>query len=135
MKHRPIVEDLAAISADPALPAFLARPEGAPAYHGFPVLLESETDGWKYGSITAFDTPEAQGEGDGFVVAPDGQRAGVVWATDTEAIYEILPSDSNRWGVYGVRFPKPVRTKQDLIDCFRHVLPLLKEKYGKLNKA
>jgi hypothetical protein len=34
-------------SADPALPAFLARPEDAPVYHGFPILEESLTEGWR----------------------------------------------------------------------------------------
>jgi hypothetical protein len=33
---RPLAVDRQAESADPGLPAFLARPPGAPVYHGFP---------------------------------------------------------------------------------------------------
>lgn len=31
-------------SADPELPAFIAKPESAPVYHGFPLLVNSEHD-------------------------------------------------------------------------------------------
>jgi hypothetical protein len=40
-------------SADSSLPAFLARPEGAPVYYGFPMLEQSRTDdGWCFGTIS-----------------------------------------------------------------------------------
>ncbi|MBL9172496.1 MAG: nucleoside deaminase [Verrucomicrobiales bacterium] len=129
---RALTLDSGAGSADPSLPAFVSRPEGAPVYHGFPVVAGSEVDGWSYGSITAFDTLEPQTEGDGFVIAPDGRRAGIAWATDTGEFYEILPPDPERWGVYGVRFPMPVQSRQDLITCFHEVLPQLKRRHAEL---
>ena len=66
--------DPEALSASHDLPAFLARPQGSPVYHGFPVLDESDTDGWRLGVITEFEDPEGCGSGDVFVVAPDGTR-------------------------------------------------------------
>ncbi len=81
MDGHPIASDSNAKSADPGLPAFLARPDGTPVYHGFVVVEESETDGWRYGAITAFEGVENECEGDGFVIAPDGSRAGIVWGT------------------------------------------------------
>jgi hypothetical protein len=97
------------------------------------VVPESEIDGWLYGAITDFETGESQTEGDGFVVAPDGSRAGVAWALDTDEFYEIVPPTEGRWGVYGVRFPNPVRSVDDLVANFRAVLPLFQERFRQLN--
>ena len=57
-------------SSDPDRPGFIARPADAPAYHGFPVVAETATDGWVYGAITECDGVEPQTEGDGYVIAP-----------------------------------------------------------------
>jgi hypothetical protein len=129
MKGHPLRLDPDAKSGDPRHPAFAARPPGAPVYHGFPIVEESETDGWRFGAITDYECQEPQTEGDGFVVAPDGSRAGIAWATDTPDFYEILPPSRERWGVYGVRFPRPVSCLEDLVANFRSVLPMLQEKY------
>lgn len=135
MEGRKIRLDGSAASADPNLPAFLARPPGAPAYHGFPVIPETETDGWLLGVITDYECEEPQTEGDAFVIAPDGSRAGIAWATDTPDFYEILPPDDLRWGVYGVRFPYAVGSLEDLIANFRAVLPRLKERHAGLQNG
>ena len=135
MKGRPLVTDPNAKSGKAGEPAFIARPPGAPVYHGFAVLEESITDGWRYGAITAFEGVDKEEAGDGFVIAPDGSRAGVVWSTDVPEFEVIMPPDTNRWGVYSVRFPKPVSSKQDLIDNFRAVLPLLKKQYESVRKS
>jgi hypothetical protein len=132
---RQISYDPDAGSSDPNLPGFLARPAGAPVYHGFTVVPESMTDGWVYGAITAYDCEEPQTEGDGFVIAPDGSRAGIAWATDTPEFYEILPPDDNRWGVYGVCFARPVSCVEDLVSNFRLVLPKLKDQLARLHKC
>jgi hypothetical protein len=46
---RPLAIDSAAQSARPGEPAFIARPEGAPVYYGFPILedvvIPAATDG------------------------------------------------------------------------------------------
>jgi hypothetical protein len=76
--------DPLAESADPSLPAFIAIPRGAHAYHGFPLLAHSEKEGFSFGVITEpnGDTPASWG--DAFVVAPDGSRAEIVWQADGE---------------------------------------------------
>lgn len=90
-------------------------------------------DGWYYGAITEFVDPENYPDGcdsgDGFVQAPDGSRAGLVWWTDgPEEIVEIVPPEGDRWGVWEVRFTRPVKSLDDLIANFRDVLPLLQAK-------
>jgi hypothetical protein len=134
-KARRIRFDPEAPSTNPSLPGFLARPKGAPVYHGFPIVPETETDGWLYGAITDYEVSEPLTMGDGFVIAPDGSRAGVAWSTDTPEFYEILPPDDERWGVYGVRFPRPVASLEDLIFNFRAVLPRFKERYASLRST
>jgi hypothetical protein len=126
--------DPAAETTNDELPAFLAPPANAPPYHGFPLVPETCTDGWCYGAIAEFvdseHYPHGCDSGDGFVQAPDGSRAGLVWETDCpEAIMEVLPPDANRWGVWEVRFPRPISSLEDLIFNFRSVLPLLQSKY------
>jgi hypothetical protein len=133
---RRVLTDDSASSAKPELPAFLARPPGAPVYHGFPLLEESETDGWRLGVISAFDEePEGCDGGDAYVVAPDGSRAGLVWASGNFATHEICPPDSERWGVYGIAFPRAVRSLADLVECFRAVLPELKQIHGRTRRS
>ena len=46
-------EDPSAVSAISGLPAFIARPKSAPAYYGFPLLPDSEKDGFVFGVITS----------------------------------------------------------------------------------
>ncbi len=128
-RGEPFRIDRNAQSAAPELPAFLAWPEDAPVYHGFPVVQESETDGWFYGAISDYECDTAQDDGDGFIVAPDDSRAGIVWDVEGSEFEQISPPDSRRWGVYGVRFPKPVGCVGDLVRNFRAVLPLFQAQY------
>jgi hypothetical protein len=130
----PLRLDPAAGSADPTLPGFLSRPVGAPVYHGFPLVEETRTDGWCYGSITAFDDPEGCEAGDGFVVAPDGSRAGLVWSVGEFETQRVCEPTEDRWGVYEVAFPHTVRNVADLVDCFRCVLPELKTLHSRLRE-
>ena len=120
-------------STDPSLPAFFSRPRRAPAYHGFPVVKESETDGWYFGAITEFEVEDGCEYGDGFVIAPDATRAGIVWDVGEGDIQVVSPPDESRWGVYAVCFPRVVRTINDLVFNFRHVLPDLKKKFLEVN--
>lgn len=75
---RPLPLDPEAASANRDLSGFLARPEGAPVYHGFPILEDVEVDGFRLGMITDWEAEPAD-SGDAFVVAPDDSRAGLVW--------------------------------------------------------
>jgi len=113
-RSRPLRTDPKATSSDPDAPAFIARPEGAPVYYGFPVLPDSEVDGFQLGMITDFEA-QPDTSGDGFVVAPDGSRAGLVWESEVEEPYfsQVLPPDSSRWGVWAVGVTKPLRSEAD----------------------
>jgi hypothetical protein len=122
-----LVIDANAATAGPGLPAFLARPQGAPVYHGFPLIEETRTDGWCFGAITEFAEPDGCDCGDGFVVAPDGSRAGIIWEVGEFPIEQTLPPEPGRWGVWFVPFPKPVRNVDDLVECFRFILPELQK--------
>jgi hypothetical protein len=114
------------------LPAFLAPPQGTPVYYGFPLVEETRTDGWCYGAITAFEEPAGCTEGDGYVVAPDGSRAGLVWSVGDFPPEVICEPDPERWGAYSIAFPRAIRTVDDLVDCFRATLPKLKSIYEKI---
>ena len=98
-------------------------------YDGFPLVEETRTDGWCYSAITEFNEPECHPNGcesgDGYVVAPDGSRIGLHWSTGTfDAKWVLLPGCSSP-GFYEVAFPKPVQNLNDLIECFRSVVPQL----------
>jgi hypothetical protein len=116
--------DEAALSADPNLPAFIARPPDAPAYYGFPILKDSQQDGFVFGIITE---PSGAEWGDAFVVAPNGSRAGIVWQVgEGEPAVVDVPRDGS-WGVYGVYFKGPITSDSDLVSHLHAVLPRLKE--------
>lgn len=131
----PLRSDPAAESADSKVPAFLARPAGAPVYHGFPLVEDTRTDGWCYGAVTAFEDPEGCEAGDGFVETPDGSRAGLVWSVGSFPVETIVPPSMDRWGVYAVAFPHGVRNTADLVACFRAVLPELRTIYSRIQKT
>ena len=128
-KPRRLTLDPAAKSADPSNPAFLAKPVGSPVYHGFVVVPETFIDGWVLGEITPFLGEE---NGDGFVVAPDGSQAGLVWEVGEGDFTEIMPATPERWGVYAVWFPQAMKTVEDLTANFRVVLPALQAAYGRV---
>ena len=101
-----------------------------PVYHGYVVVPETYTDGWCMGVMSEFEDPDGVDSGDAFVIAPDGSRADLVWLVGTDPMEEILPPDEQRWGVYAVSFPHPVRNASDLTSAFRAILPGLKEAYA-----
>ena len=104
-------------------------------YEGFEIIEASRTDGWYYGAITLFGTsscdcpPGGCVAGDGFVQAPDGSQAGLVWEVGVGENESLIPPDENRWGVFLVYFPRPVACEDDIAYCFRHVLPYLREQH------
>jgi hypothetical protein len=53
------------------LPAFLARPADAPAYHGFLLVPETLTEGWCFGSISRFEDPSLIKSGIGSIPDTD----------------------------------------------------------------
>ena len=122
--------DKGAISADPYVPPFVARPEGAPVYHGFRVLEDVEAEGFRLGMITDF-LAEPGTAGDAFVVAPDGSRAGIVWESECDEPYfiEVLPPNSERWGVWGVGLSIPLRSKSDARTYLATLVPELRQRW------
>lgn len=94
-KGRPLNLDPEAASADPSLPAFPAKPPGAAAYHGFR-QLDVEVDGFRWGMITDF-LAEPDTDGDAFVVAPDGSRAGGTIAERHTGLLSRMRRHSSTW--------------------------------------
>jgi hypothetical protein len=110
---RPLAFDPTAKSASSDLPAFAARPEGAPVYHGFPVLEDVEAEGFLSGKITDFEAEKCD-DGDAFIVAPDGTRAGLVWEVADEPHFSrVCVEDADRWGVWAVSFPHPMSSREN----------------------
>ena len=126
-RGQPLRLDETAPSANPDRPAFLARPAGAPVYHGFPLVEATCTEGWCYGAITEFENPNGCHAGDGYVQAPDGSRGGLVWEVGEGEVSEVCAPTPDRWGVWAVWFSHPVRTVDDLTSAFRRILPTLKD--------
>ena len=125
----PISTDPNAESTDPSLPAFLAPPAGAPPYHGFPILEGVEVDGFRLGVITAIG-PGGDDAGDAFVIAPDGSRAGLVWEVgDRAAVIVESKFEEDRWGVWEVTLPHPMRTEEDARRNLAALLPELRERW------
>jgi len=113
---RPLATDEQAESADPSLPAFLARPAGAPVYHGFPVIDGAEAGGFRLGMITDFLSEPAT-DGDAYVIAPDGSRAGLVWQSGCAPYFEeVIAPQQSRWGVWAVGLPLPMTTRAEARD-------------------
>ena len=96
------------------------------AYARFPLLADSELEGFKFGRITIPN--ETSVWGDAWVEAPDGSRAGIVWCVNGHATAEMLtPPEPGRWGVYRFGFQEPARSENDLVRLLHGILPELKE--------
>jgi len=131
----PIALDPLAKSASQTEPAFVARPEGAPVYHGFQVLSDVVVEGFTFGKISDFDA-EPCTEGDAFVIAPDNSRAGLVWEVSENTYFqEVCPADSSRWGVWGVSFPHAMTNHENARKNLEHVLPELKKRWHEWRNA
>lgn len=133
---RPLRTDPAAVSASDDLPAFLAPPEGAPSYYGFPIIAESEVDGFRLGMITDF-VAEPTTSGDAFVVAPDDSRAGLVWDSEVDQAWfeEVIAPTDRRWGVWTVGSPLPLRTIDDTRAFLESILPDLRPRWEAWKQA
>ncbi|RYG85167.1 hypothetical protein EON77_06065, partial [bacterium] len=99
---------------------------GSAVYHGYVIVPESCIDGWCLGTISDLEEPGGDESGDAFVVAPDGRSASLVWDVGDSTLTEILPPDADRWGVYSVSFPEPMRSVADLVAAFHGLLPELR---------
>jgi hypothetical protein len=128
-KGRPLAIDATAQSVSPTEPAFIAPPEGAPVYQGFVVLNDVTADGFTLGKITDFEASPCE-EGDAFVIAPDGSRAGLVWEIHEPAYFrEVTPVETSRWGVWGVGFRLPMNSRENARRNLESILPNLKVRW------
>lgn len=129
LKGLPLKLDAAALSASDQEPAFIARPAAAPVYHGFLVLDDVVVEGFTLGVITDFEDT-ATDHGDAFVIAPDGSRAGLVWElSDPPYFQQVRHLETGRWGVWGVGFSAPMRSRSDAARNLAAILPRLREKW------
>jgi hypothetical protein len=120
---RSLALDPLAKSGSQTEPAFIARPAGAPVYHGFDVLGDVVVGGFTFGAITDFES-ELRNEGDAFVVAPDNSRAGLVWEiSDKPYFQEISAPEAQRWGVWGVSFPNAMTSRENVRKNLESILP------------
>lgn len=125
----PLRLDPEALSTNPEYPPFAARPTGAPVYNGFPVLDDVEVDGFTLGMISDWEA-EPSDYGDAFVVAPDGSRAGLMWEICPERrVREAVGLEPDRWGIWDVTFPRPMRTRADARQNLALVLPDLRPQW------
>lgn len=123
---RPLAVDSDATSAEPGLPAFIARPQDAPVYYGFVVLSDVVVEGFTFGKITDFEA-EPTDYGDAFVIAPDNSRCGLVWEVDSQRYFkEVIGLEEGRWGVWAVAFPHPMNNRENARRNLEHILPELK---------
>jgi hypothetical protein len=141
--------DADAESADPDVPAFIARPPGEPVYYGFP-LLDVEVGGFRLGAIAGFaldelNDPDEDGtSGDAFVVGPDGRRAGLAWDVSDDPCFlrigegfvgrlsQIVPGRRRRRervGVFAVGLPRPMRTLDDARHNLASIVPMLRREW------
>ena len=127
---RPLAVSQTAQSSSPTDPAFVARPEGAPVYHGFIVLDDVVVDGFTVGKITDWQAEPCK-TGDAFVIAPDGSRAGLVWEIcDPPYFRETMPIEADRWGVWGVGFLLPMTSRDNARKNLEPILPQLKTRWA-----
>ena len=128
-RGRPIAADQNAKSASPTEPAFIARPAGAPAYYGFVVLDDVVVDGFTLGKITDWEAEPCE-EGDAFVIAPDGSRAGLVWEVcDNHYFREVLAPEPQRWGVWAVGLPLAMTNRANATENLEFILPELRSRW------
>jgi hypothetical protein len=96
------------------------------AYDGWPLIEDVEVDGFLLGEITDFlDTPAT--DGDAFIQAPDGGRAGLSWTQAAElTVEQLAPLDERRWGVWEITVPLPLVTTADVRPFLEAIVPLLR---------
>jgi hypothetical protein len=128
-RGRPLAVDHKAASTSSTEPAFVARPEGAPVYHGFVVRDDVVVDGFMLGKITDWEAEPCE-TGDAFVVAPDGSRAGIVWEVcDPPYFQEVMAIEAARWGVWGVGFLLQMTSRENARNNLESILPQLKSRW------
>ena len=99
-------------------------------YESFSLKGEVEIDGWKFCAFMEYVDKDG---GDAYVIAPDGQRAGIVWGGESFPNKAIIEpeDDQDRWGVHSLKFKLPMKNLEDLRKNFESALPYLKEVHNR----
>ena len=96
-------------------------------YHRFPLIERSRIDGWVFGTITEYAEPSGCYEGDAYVQAPDGSRAGMDWIVGTPRKPRVICEPEGRqWGVYEFVYPEPIVDTDGFVEMCHTFLPQLK---------
>jgi hypothetical protein len=132
-----IIIDPQAASADPAKPAFMAPPPGTKPYHGFPLVEGTRHNGYCLGLVTDPFEPDCEVGctiGDGFVEAPDGSRAGLMWELHLEPKFAVVePPHGQVWGTFHFTFLRPFTCLDDLKEAFAMMVPVLERLYARFH--
>lgn len=74
--------------------------------------------------------------GDGFVIAPDTSRAGLVWEVAPDYYFtEVLQPDDMRWGVWAVALPEYMNSPDAARRNLATMLPDLKAQWLKWQQS
>lgn len=136
-RELPLRIDPDAESSAKGEPAFLARPAGAPVYHGFPILDDVGVDGFQLGMISDWEAEPSEW-GDAFLVAPDNSRCGLIWELSDEPYVSAdsrVPEDATRWGVWNVGFPHPMDSRQNARRNVASVLGELRSRWDRWRES
>lgn len=97
-------------------------------FEGYPLLPETDRDGFVFGRITPLD--EGRQTGAGFLQGPDGSRAGLQWElSDSPFLMKVEGPGGDSWGVYRLGFTRPVGSVGDLMANLEPLLPKLQILY------
>lgn len=102
-----------------------------PNFESYPLIPETERDGFTYGAITLIGADPERGAG--FLQAPDGSRAGIHWElSDSPFIARVEGPDGLGWGIYRVGFTRPVLSVADLVVNLEPHLPKFRILHARL---
>ena len=90
-------------------------------------MLDIDIQGFSFGLISDFfNDPTASDQGDGFVVAPDGARAGIVWKLDKPYVFRMVEDTNNRWGVWLAGIDEPLIDRESAERVFTGIVTELR---------
>ncbi len=108
----------------------MAPPEGSGPYYGFRLLPEVDVDGFVFGAITDFFAFPGLEQGDAFIQAPDGSRAGLEWRLSQESyLLMMAPPTAERWGVWLAGFIHPMDSTQSALANLESIKPGLEDRW------
>jgi hypothetical protein len=109
------------------------------AYDPYPLVEGVELDGWRIGLITGSllepegDPIEPDFWGDAYVVAPDNQRAGVVWTRgESTSVSDLggVDPEANRFGVFEFVTLTPPTSRATAASFLAEILPPIREAWA-----